>query len=61
MVSIDKYSFPAFDDLPSVPGQPQGCLWGFFDKDGNKDELGSEFRHAILPWVASLKNLTKTL
>ncbi|KAK0758024.1 hypothetical protein N5P37_009322 [Trichoderma harzianum] len=41
MVSIDKYSFPVFDDLPSVPGQPQGCLWGFFDKDGNKDELGT--------------------
>ncbi|KAL6831828.1 hypothetical protein V8C40DRAFT_263120 [Trichoderma camerunense] len=41
MVSIDKYGFPAFDDLPSVPGQPQGCLWGFFDKDGNKDELGT--------------------
>lgn len=33
------YIFPAFDDLPPVPGQPQGCLWGFFDKDGKKDEL----------------------
>lgn len=36
-----KYTFPAFDDLPKVPGQPQGCLWGFFDKDGQLDELGS--------------------
>lgn len=34
------YSFPAFDSLPRVPDQPQGCLWGFYDKDGVKDELG---------------------
>jgi hypothetical protein len=33
--------FPAFDDLPKVEGQPQGCIWGFFDKDGQKDEVGS--------------------
>lgn len=59
MVSIEKYSFPAFDDLPSVPGQPQGCLWGFFDKDGNKDELGSELRHA--PLHCLLEILTQTL
>lgn len=37
------YEFPDFDQLPSVPGQPQGCLWGFFDRGGEKDELGSEF------------------
>lgn len=36
------YEFPDFDQLPSVPGQPQGCLWGFFDRGGKKDELGSE-------------------
>ncbi|CAI6341017.1 unnamed protein product [Periconia digitata] len=33
--------FPAFDDLPSVEDEPQGCLWGFFDKDGKKDEIGT--------------------
>jgi hypothetical protein len=37
-----SYTFPDFDDLPSVPGQPQGCLWGFFDRDDKKDELGSK-------------------
>ncbi|KAK7921306.1 hypothetical protein PG985_009328 [Apiospora marii] len=35
------YVFPDFDDLPAVPGTPQGCLWGFYDKDGVKDEIGS--------------------
>jgi hypothetical protein len=35
--------FPAFDDLPKVDGEPQGCIWGFFDKDGVKDECGSMF------------------
>ncbi|KAK8077252.1 hypothetical protein PG996_003422 [Apiospora saccharicola] len=35
------YVFPEFDDLPAVPGTPQGCLWGFYDKDGVKDEIGS--------------------
>jgi kynurenine formamidase len=36
-----NYQFPPFDQLPRVTGQPQGCLWGFFDKDGKKDELGT--------------------
>ncbi|KAF4556990.1 Hypothetical protein D9617_1g088720 [Elsinoe fawcettii] len=36
-----EYIFPGFDDLAPVQGQPQGCLWGFFDRDGNKDELGT--------------------
>ncbi|KAL7918464.1 hypothetical protein ACQKWADRAFT_304106 [Trichoderma austrokoningii] len=35
------YQFPDFDQLPSVPGQPQGCLWGFFDRGSKKDELGT--------------------
>jgi hypothetical protein len=35
------YQFPAFDQLPKVQGQPQGCLWGFFDKDGHHDEIGT--------------------
>lgn len=36
-----KHNFPTFDQLPKVDGQPQGSLWGFFDKDGKKDELGT--------------------
>ncbi|KAF1957886.1 hypothetical protein CC80DRAFT_491225 [Byssothecium circinans] len=36
-----EHQFPAFDDLPKVEGEPQGCLWGFFDKDGKKDEIGT--------------------
>ncbi|KAK8076497.1 hypothetical protein PG994_003769 [Apiospora phragmitis] len=35
------YVFPKFEDLPSVPNAPQGCLWGFYDKDCRKDEIGS--------------------
>ncbi|KAK5126095.1 hypothetical protein LTR85_011450 [Meristemomyces frigidus] len=35
------FSFPSFDQLPRVEGQPQGCLWGMFDKPGQKDEVGT--------------------
>lgn len=35
------YRFPAFDDLPKVEGMPQGSIWGFYDKDGHKDEIGA--------------------
>jgi hypothetical protein len=38
---MSEYNFPAFDDLPKVEGMPQGNTWGFFDKDGKKDEVGS--------------------
>ena len=37
-----EFTFPAFDDLPKVEGMPQGSIWGFFDKDGQKDEVGSK-------------------
>lgn len=35
--------FPAFDNLPKVEGQPQGCCWGLFDDrvTGKKDEVGT--------------------
>lgn len=35
--------FPAFDNLPKVEGQPQGCCWGLFDEhhSGKKDEIGT--------------------
>jgi hypothetical protein len=37
----DRIVFPPFVKLPAVQGQPQGSMWNFFDKDGKKDELGS--------------------
>lgn len=37
-----EYIFPSLEDLPVVSGQPQGSLWGFFDKNGERDQLGSE-------------------
>ncbi len=42
-----SHRFPAFDDLPKVEGQPQGCLWGHFDKGQKKDEVGS--KHSQTP------------
>ncbi|KAI7764886.1 hypothetical protein ACKAV7_012863 [Fusarium commune] len=38
---MSDFHFPEFDDLPTVQGQPKGCLWGFFDVDGKKDQLGT--------------------
>ena len=35
------FSFPSFDQLPKVEGQPQGCAWGLFDKNGVKDQVGT--------------------
>ncbi|KAI2626341.1 putative cyclase-domain-containing protein [Xylaria nigripes] len=32
---------PEFDRLPRVEGMPQGCAWGVFDKNGEKDLLGT--------------------
>ena len=33
-------NLPDFDSLPPVKNMPQGCAWGVFDKDGEKDHLG---------------------
>ncbi|KAI1495689.1 putative cyclase-domain-containing protein [Biscogniauxia marginata] len=38
---MDASQIPNFDDLPPVPGMLQGCAWGIFDKDGQKDLLGT--------------------
>lgn len=38
---MSLYDVPDFDDLPPVEGMPQGCAWGIFDKDGQKDLLGT--------------------
>ncbi|KAL3462131.1 hypothetical protein BJX64DRAFT_299760 [Aspergillus heterothallicus] len=36
-----KYTFPPFDAAPRIPGTPQGCLWGIYDRPGVKDQIGS--------------------
>lgn len=41
MQSIAMCDVPKFDDLPPVPGMPQGCAWGVFDRDGKKDTWGT--------------------
>ncbi|KAL8278137.1 hypothetical protein RQP46_009461 [Phenoliferia psychrophenolica] len=33
--------FPAWDDIAPVEGMRHGCMWGFFDKDGVKDNIGT--------------------
>lgn len=32
---------PSFDELARVEGMPQGCAWGVFDHDGEKDIFGT--------------------
>jgi hypothetical protein len=32
---------PNFKDLPPVKDMPHGCAWGIFDKDGQRDNLGT--------------------
>jgi len=36
----DSIQVPDFDDLPKVPGMPQGCAWGVFDK--SKEATGKD-------------------
>ena len=38
---MSSLKLPDFDDLPAVEGMPQGCAWGLFDKDGEKDHVGT--------------------
>lgn len=38
---MDAADVPDFDSLPEVPGMPQGCAWGIFDKGDKKDLLGT--------------------
>ncbi|KAK4556235.1 hypothetical protein LTR86_006932 [Recurvomyces mirabilis] len=42
-----SYTFPSFEDLPKVSGTPQGCVWGFYDRDGKKDEVGCDLSLAV--------------
>lgn len=32
---------PKWEDIPPVPGMRHGCLWGFWDKNGVKDNVGT--------------------
>ncbi|KAF1809940.1 hypothetical protein P152DRAFT_421986 [Eremomyces bilateralis CBS 781.70] len=32
---------PDYKDMPPVEGMPHGTAWGLFDKDGEKDEVGT--------------------
>ena len=40
-MSVDPSSVPDFDDLPTVENMPQGCAWGVFDRNGEKDVHGT--------------------
>jgi hypothetical protein len=49
-----KYTFPEFDDLPEIKGCPKGCLWGFYDIDDTKDEVGCAFHDLQLRLASKL-------
>lgn len=36
-----KPNMPKWEDIPAVPGMEHGCLWGFWDKDGVDDNIGT--------------------
>lgn len=37
-----KYTdLPNWDNIPEVPGLPEGCAWGLFDQDGRRDQVGT--------------------
>lgn len=38
---MTKFNLPDFDSLRAVEGMPQGCAWGVFDSNDNKDVLGT--------------------
>jgi hypothetical protein len=40
-IQMRAQDLPAFKDLPPVAGLPHGCAWGIWDKNGEKDQLGS--------------------
>jgi hypothetical protein len=39
--SMRAQDLPSYNDIPEVPGMPHGCAWGLWDKNGEKDQLGS--------------------
>lgn len=34
-------SLPSYKDIPAVKHMPHGCIWGMFDEEGEKDQLGT--------------------
>ena len=44
--------FPTWEDIKPVENMPHGCVWGLFDKDGQKDNLGSECPCPPIFWAA---------
>ena len=41
LTSMRAQDLPSYNDIPKVPGMPHGCAWGLWDKNGEKDQLGS--------------------
>ncbi|KAF2665807.1 hypothetical protein BT63DRAFT_463993 [Microthyrium microscopicum] len=38
---MSDLKLPSWNEIPPVKGQPHGCAWGLFDKDGVRDEVGT--------------------
>lgn len=38
---LEAEDLPDYNNIPPVKGMPHGCAWGLFDKDGEKDQLGT--------------------
>ncbi|KIX05599.1 uncharacterized protein Z518_06471 [Rhinocladiella mackenziei CBS 650.93] len=35
------HDLPKWEEMPKVPGMPNGCAWGLFDQNGERDQLGT--------------------
>lgn len=38
---MPSIQLPTYENIPAVKGMPHGCIWGLFDKNGEKDQLGT--------------------
>lgn len=38
---VNAKDLPDFKNMPPVNGMPIGCAWGLFDKDGERDQVGT--------------------
>lgn len=38
---MDWKDLPEWEDIPKAPGLPQGCAWGLFDRNGERDQVGT--------------------
>jgi hypothetical protein len=41
MAIREAEDLPSYEDIPPVKGMPHGCAWGLWDRNGEKDQLGS--------------------